>query len=99
MYFPYIPIYFNTLGRYTSAAGWKEWCGTLVWPHATIRIRDSLVFVVVLVQLNCCDAAAAQKEFSFNNKAVSPRGSKKRKSNNDDTHGHGQEKRRPTTLS
>ena len=31
--------------------------------------------------------------------AVFPRGSKKRKSNNDDKHGHGQEKRRPTTLS
>ena len=31
--------------------------------------------------------------------AVFPRGSKKRKSNNDDKRGHGQEKRRPTTLS
>ena len=31
--------------------------------------------------------------------AVFPRGSKKRKSNNDDEHGHGQEKRSPTTLS
>ena len=31
--------------------------------------------------------------------AVFPRRSKKRKSNNDDKHGHGQEKRRPTTLS
>ena len=30
--------------------------------------------------------------------AVFPRGSKKRKSNNDDKHGHGQEKRRLTTL-
>ena len=30
--------------------------------------------------------------------AVFPRGSKKRKSNNDDKHGHGQEKRRPSTL-
>ena len=29
--------------------------------------------------------------------AVFPRGSKKRKSTNDDKHGHGQEKRRPTT--
>ena len=27
-----------------------------------------------------------------------PRGSKKKKSNNDDKHGHGQEKRRPSTL-
>ena len=31
--------------------------------------------------------------------AVFPRGSKKRKSNNDHKHEHGQEKRRPTTLS
>ena len=31
--------------------------------------------------------------------AVFPRGSKKRKFNNDDKHGHGQEKRRLTTLS
>ena len=31
--------------------------------------------------------------------AVFPRGPKKRKSNNDDKHGDGQEKRRPTTLS
>ena len=31
--------------------------------------------------------------------AVFPRGSKKRKSNNDDKHGHGQKKRRLTTLS
>ena len=31
--------------------------------------------------------------------AVFPRGFKKRKPNNDDKHGHGQEKRRPTTLS
>ena len=30
--------------------------------------------------------------------AVFPRGSKKKKSNNDDKHGHGQEKRRPSTL-
>ena len=30
--------------------------------------------------------------------AVFPRGSKKRKSNNDDKHDHGQEKRRPSTL-
>jgi hypothetical protein len=30
--------------------------------------------------------------------AVFPRGSKKRKSNNDDKHGHGKEKRRPSTL-
>ena len=30
---------------------------------------------------------------------VFPRGSTMRKSNNDDKHGHGQEKRRPTTLS
>ena len=30
---------------------------------------------------------------------VFPRESTKRKSNNDDEHGHGQEKRRPTTLS
>ena len=30
--------------------------------------------------------------------AVFPRGSKKRKSNNDDKHGHGQDKRRPSTL-
>ena len=29
---------------------------------------------------------------------VFPRGSKKKKSNNDDKHGHGQEKRRPSTL-
>ena len=29
---------------------------------------------------------------------VFPRGSKKRKSNNDDKHGHGQEKRRPSTY-
>ena len=29
--------------------------------------------------------------------AVFPRGPKKRKSNNDDKHGHGQDKRRPTT--
>ena len=29
--------------------------------------------------------------------AVFPRGSKKRKSNNDDEHDHGQEKRRPST--
>ena len=31
--------------------------------------------------------------------AVIPRGSKKMKSNNDDKHGHGQEKRKPTPLS
>ena len=31
--------------------------------------------------------------------AVFPRGANKRKSNNDNTHGHGQEKRRPATLS
>ena len=30
--------------------------------------------------------------------AIFPRGSKKRKSNNDDKHDHGQEKRRPSTL-
>ena len=30
--------------------------------------------------------------------AVFPRGSKKRKSNNDDKHDYGQEKRRPSTL-
>ena len=30
--------------------------------------------------------------------AVFPRGSKKRKSKNDDKHGHGQDKRRPSTL-
>ena len=30
--------------------------------------------------------------------AVFPRGSEKRKPNNDDKHGHGQEKRKPSTL-
>ena len=35
---------------------------------------------------------------AWNIKAIFPRGSKKRKSNNDGKHDHGQEKRRPSTL-
>ena len=60
--------------------------------HNLYQILD-----VQLIQNKMC--RYCPKLFFFLIAAVFPGGSIKRKSNNDDKHGHGQEKRKPTTSS